>query len=220
MSVYTEELTKLKPHRWQVSCLDFNYHGSRLATAGWDKEVHIWELDDLKVITTLEGVHQVAITSLCWQRPHGQLLCTGSADHTAALWNADTGTYLKTLSGHEGWVLGTCFSVHGSALATASWDKTFKIWDLERGTDINTYTDHTEGVWSVDFNPTSSAVLCTGSEDGTVKIWDLREGKVAHDLTAGHSDAVYCAKWSPDGTLIASGSADTKVIVMERGIFV
>lgn len=61
------------------------------------------------------------------------------------------------------------------------------------------------------FHPHSSGVLCSASEDGSVKVWDLREGKVAQDLTSGHNDAVYCARWSPDGTMIASGSADTEV---------
>lgn len=211
MAVHTEELARLKAHRWQVSSLVFRSDGHWLATAGWDKEVHIWDLNNLEVYCTLKGVHKVPITDLSWQKPAGQLLCTCSADHTAVLWNVETGEHVRTLTGHSGWVLGSCFSSSGSVLATASWDSSIAIWDTCTGEHINSYTDHTKGVWAVDFHPHSSFVLCSANEDGTVKIWDLREGKVARTLSSGSYDAVCCAKWSPDGTMIASGSADTKV---------
>lgn len=212
MSIHTEELAKLKAHRWQVSCLEFRADGFRLATAGWDKEVHIWDMINLQVLSTLKGAHRVPITSLSWQGGHGgEVLCTGSADHTAVLWNPVSGAALQTLAGHRGWVLGTAFSSSGSILATSSWDRSIRIWDAHTGQHINSYTRHSGGVWSVAFHPRSSGVLCSGSEDGSVKVWDLREGKVTQDFTSGHSDAVYCARWSPDGTIIASGSADTKV---------
>lgn len=210
MAVSTEELARLKAHRWQVSCLEFRQDGSWLASGGWDKEVHIWDLNNLEVYCTLKGAHKVPITNLSWQRPAGHLLCTSSADHTAVLWNVETARQVKTLTQHSGWVLGSCFSSTGSALATASWDGTVAIWDPETGEHINSYSDHTKGVWAVDFHPNSSTVLCSGSEDGTVKMWDLRDGKVIRTLSSSHSDAVHCAKWSPDGTMIASGS-DTKV---------
>ncbi len=217
MSVYTEELAKLKAHRWQISCLEFREDGFRLATAGWDKMVHIWDMTNLQLVTTLKGVHRVPITSLSWQGGRGEVLCSGSADHTAALWNSDTGTHLQTLSGHRAWVLGTSFSCSGAALATASWDGSIRIWDASTGQDIGSYTEHGGGVWSVAFHPHSAGLLCSASEDRSVKVWDLREGKVVQSLTSGHSDAVYCAKWSPDGTIIASGSADTKVRRQKKG---
>jgi len=214
MAVETEEITRVRAHKWQVSALEFRPDGFRLATAGWDREVHIWDLYNLEVLTTLQGVHKVPITSLSWQSPDsdGGLFCTGSADHTAVLWNPETAVAVRTLE-HKGWVLGTSFSLSGSALATASWDETIGIWDPNTGQCVGSYTGHTKGVWSVDFHPSSCAILCSGGEDGTVKIWDTREGKVEMDLSShsGHSGAVYCTKWSPDGTLIASGSTDTKV---------
>lgn len=217
MAVQTEELAKLKAHRWQVSCLEFHADGYRLATAGWDKVVHIWDLNNLQPVNTLKGAHRAPITDLSyWCTPQGELLCTGSSDHTAVLWNPNTGAQVKTLAGHSGWVLGTSFS--SSMLATASWDKTIGIWDPNTGQHVHSYTDHTEGVWSVDFHPHSSEILCSASEDGTVKTWDLREDKPTRNFAFGHSNAVYCAKWSPYGTMIASGSADTKVCIHKTNV--
>ena len=215
MSVQTEEIAKVKAHRWQVSCLEFRQDGSRLATAGWDKEVRIWDLNNLETLSILKGAHRVPITSLSWEKSGSQqLLCTGSADHTAVLWDSGTGAQERTLDGHNGWVLGTSFSSNSSVLATASWDKSIGIWDPGTGALINHYTNsHSAGVWDVNFHPQFPEILCSASEDGTIKMWDLREGKVTRSFTTGHSDAVVCARWSPDGNMIASGSTNTKVLL-------
>lgn len=210
MPVLADELARLQAHRWQISDLSFSPDGSRLASAGWDKEVNVWELSDLQKALTLSDVHRVPITSVSWLRPNGLIICTGSADHTAALWNAENGQYLSSLTEHSGWVLGTDFSASGAFLATTSWDRMVRIWDPGSETLINTLAGHTEGVWSVNFHPSSSQ-LCTASEDGSVRLWDARTNRPVGKLYGGHTDAVYCAAWSPDGSIIASGSADNKV---------
>ena len=209
MPVLAEELTRFKAHRWQISCLEFNHDGTRLASGGWDKEVHIWDLGSLSAAHTLKG-SRAPITCLGWYHPNSGILCTGSADQTASLWNAETGKHIATLGEHSGWVLGCCFSANGSLLATASWDKTVRIWDAGTATLINNLNEHAAGVWSVDFHP-DSPTLCSGGQEGSVIIWDARSNKPVRNLSYGHTDAVYSAKWSPDGALIASGSADTKV---------
>jgi len=50
-------------------------------------------------------------------------------------------------------------------------------------------------------------MVCTGSKDTTLKVWDVEKRKMMFDLP-GHSDEVYCLKWSPDGQKVASGSKD------------
>lgn len=215
MPVLADELARLQAHRWQISDLSFSPDGTRLASAGWDKEVNIWELSNLEKVTNLSNVHRVPITSVSWLRPNGLVLCTGSADRTAALWNAETGAYICSLNDHSGWVLDTDFSATGAFLATACWDHTVRIWDPGSETVINSLTGHSGGVWSVDFHPHSSQ-LCSSSEDKSVRIWDARTNRPVGSLYGQHTDAVYCAAWSPDGSIIATGSADNKVGMIQR----
>lgn len=218
MPVLADELARLQAHRWQISDLSFSPDGTRLASAGWDKEVNIWELDNLERVINLNNVHRVPITSVSWLRPNGLVICTGSADHTAALWNAETGAYITSLTDHAGWVLDTDFSATGAFLATACWDHNVRIWDPGSETVINSLTGHSGGVWSVNFHPNSSQ-LCTSSEDKSVRIWDARTNRPVGSLYGQHTDAVYCAAWSPDGSVIATGSADNKVMsqLVKRG---
>jgi WD40 repeat protein len=66
--------------------------------------------------------------------PDGRLLATASVDETARLWDPATGEHLRTLTGHDGPVLGVAFSPGGFSpdgrlLATASDDKMARLWD-------------------------------------------------------------------------------------------
>eukprot|EP00118_Oscarella_pearsei_P027607 m.311214 g.311214 ORF g.311214 m.311214 type:complete len:644 (+) comp62157_c0_seq1:51-1982(+) len=217
MVLRAEELAKLKGHRWQISCLEFSPDGSRLASGGWDKEIHIWDLSTLETSTILKDKHSCPVTTVSWFQPDGSLLAAGSADFTTTIWNAATGEHLLTLREHFGWVLDSDFSGNGSLLATASWDKTVRIWDPATGALLQTLNGHTKGVFSCHFHPVhTSAVLCTASDDETIRIWDARVGgKPLKVLVNGHDDAVTCCRWSPDASLLSSGSADTKITIWE-----
>jgi WD40 repeat protein len=56
--------------------------------------------------------------------------------------------------------------------------------------------------WSPD-----SQRLAAVSRDGYLRIWDIASGKVL--ATFSHSHGLYALDWSPDGTQIAFGGADT-----------
>ena len=151
MPVLTEELAHLRRddkggdgHRWQVSSLEFSPNGALLASGSWDKEVRVWDLSTLETALVLKGVHEVPVTSVSWHRPTGSLLCVGSADCTASLWNARDGSYLTSLEGHTGWVLDVCFSCSSQILATASWDSTIKLWDSVKNKQISTLAQHSK----------------------------------------------------------------------------
>ena len=104
----------------------------------------MWDLSTLETALVLKGVHEVPVTSVSWHRPTGSLLCVGSADCTASLWNARDGSYLTSLEGHTGWVLDVCFSCSSQILATASWDSTIKLWDSAKQKQISTLAQHSK----------------------------------------------------------------------------
>lgn len=160
------------------------------------------------MISTLKEAHKLPVTCLRWQSQHPQLICTGSADNTALLWDWRTGAALNSLVQHSSWILGTVFSPSGTILATCSWDKTICLWDVDTGSLVSILEGHTGGVWSADFHQHSPDLLCSSSEDGTVKIWDTRQGSDIQTLDLHGSEAVYCSRWSPDGSMVAAGSSE------------
>jgi len=63
----------------------------------------------------------------------GNLLASGSRDGIITLWNASSGTEIKTIKGHTGSVWSVAFSPDNNTLASGSDDGTVRLWDVPSG---------------------------------------------------------------------------------------
>jgi len=138
--------------------------------------------------------------------PDGTLVITGSQDGTAKLWNAATGGFFLTYSGHTGAVYSVAFSPDGTQVLTGSLDGTAKLWNAYTGALIRTFSGHTSSVYSVAFSPDGTKVL-TGSYDNTAKLWNLFTGEAIRTFY-GHVGGIFSAVFSPDGSQVLTGAAD------------
>jgi WD40 repeat protein len=62
--------------------------------------------------------------------PDGSQVLTASADHTARLWDAATGSVLIPPLRHNDSVRVASFSADGRSIVTGSHDNTARVWDL------------------------------------------------------------------------------------------
>ncbi len=60
----------------------------------------------------------------------GDMLITGSADHTARSWSFDTGGCIKTFQGHSAAITCMATDPTGRILFTAGADTTIKAWNV------------------------------------------------------------------------------------------
>jgi hypothetical protein len=143
--------------------------------------------------------------------PDGKRLATAGADHTAKVWDAESGKELLTLCGHSDKVSSVAFSPDGKRLVTASEDHTAKVWDAESGKELMSLRGHSDKVSGVAFSPDGKR-LATASEDHTAKVWDAESGKELMSLR-GQSGIVNAVAFSPDGKHLATAGFDTTVQV-------
>jgi serine/threonine protein kinase len=204
----------LEGHTGMVHGVCFSTDGRRLASAGQDQTVKVWDVERGTETLSLKG-HAGAIHAVCFS-PDGRRLASGSQDQTVKVWDAGRGVELLALKGHAGAVNAVCFSPDGRRLASAGWDRAVKLWDTERGTELLTFKGHTDAVFAVAFSPDGKRIASSSAR--TVKVWDAGTGVEILSLK-GHKILVASVCFSADGRRMASGSYDTTVRVWdaERG---
>ena len=141
--------------------------------------------------------------------PDGKTLASGCMQGTVHLWDTDTGTPLRILSGHTKAVWSVAYSPDGKTLASGSRDKTIRLWNVNTGQHLQTLKGHKGWVLSVAYSP-DGRMIATGSEDTTLCLWDANTGQHLRTFKwdKGHVRSV---AFSPDGRTIASASRNNTI---------
>ena len=106
---------------------------------------------------------------------------------------------MRTLTGHDTFVVTARFDNTGKRVLSSSGDGTARLWDVGTGDEIVRFQGYADMVINATFSTDHTRVL-TYSWDSTAKVWDL-EGREL--LTVNLRDGAVYGEWSPDGRTIA-----------------
>ncbi len=175
---------------------DANPDRKRLATAGRDGAVKVWDTVTGRELRSI-AAHPGGARSVAFG-PGGEAIATAGDDLAVRVWDAETGAALLTLPRAGSLV---AYSPDGTRLATAGKERGACVWDARKGDRVLSLDGHDGEVLSVTFSPDGERIATTGY-DRVLKLWDARTGRLvrAHPNPAA---IMWCAAFSPDGKLLA-----------------
>ncbi|HKB36053.1 MAG TPA: hypothetical protein VKD72_06340, partial [Gemmataceae bacterium] len=188
-----KQLFQLYGHKNEVLDVEFSPDGRRLATAGKDRTVKVWNAE----------AHAGAVYGVAFS-PDKELLATASGDRTIGIWSVTSRKLITRLVGHRDKVKRVAFSPDGHHLASVSDDTTARIWDLSMKTAL-VLKKGDDKINDVDYSP-DGKWLATAGANYTAVVWDAATWQPK--FVGRHDGTVSAVAFSPDSKFLASAGDD------------
>ncbi|KAG5582496.1 hypothetical protein H5410_053123 [Solanum commersonii] len=218
---------EIQAHEGSIWTIRFTADGRYLATAGEDRVIHVWEVQECDVMSTKQSddpnsVSDTPMAGSNSDRPPLPVMTNMQSERRkkGKTSNKKKGNSLPeyvnvpeivfalsdkpvcTFSGHQDDVLDLSWS-SSQQLLSSSMDKTVRLWDIETQSCLKMFA-HNDYVTCIHFNPVDDDHFISGSLDGKVRIWNVSDRKVV-DWTDLH-EMVTATCYSPDGEGALIGS--------------
>lgn len=152
--------------------------------------------------------HRGDVNSVAYS-PDGTKVVTTSADATARVWDAASGSELLVLSGHAGFVAGPAmFSPDGAKVVTTSSDGTARVWDVQTGAQLLQFGNQGGSLGEALFSPDGRSILVQ-VEDRAV-VYDSTTGSELVRLD-GVLPELRRPAFNRDGSTIVTGTDDGRI---------
>jgi len=202
-------------HPGAIEALAFSSDGTRLASAGGDGTIKLWDVAKRSVIWA--NVCGDATASIVFEK--GERVLDAGCGQTIRRLDGTTGKVVATLRGHGNAVAGLALESDGRGLWSAS--ESFKRWDLAKGDAVATYGALDAVALSADGN-----VMAFTRGDEAVVLRDMRDGRTLATLrghsippvTEDHSYSREIVALSRDGTYVAAGGYVTSGFIDHSGV--
>ena len=174
--------------------------------------VYVWDVASGEMRHIFRGKHTNWINYVKFS-PDGTRLISIDWDDTRVLWDVMCGEELCEFPDFIPKVFAPC----GNLIAGVSGDRRILVWDIDQCEARVTIDFAT--IDPITFSPCGQYVAYgevwqPGSEKVPVQLWDISTGEnIATFL--GHPTDIQCLAFSPDSTLLASGSFDHTILLWD-----
>ena len=223
-----------------VGCFAISRDGKRLAAAGHDRTVKVWDITDGKEVVALGPLPGDLILDVEFS-PDGKRLATAGARNNPAqgglmaeqvrIWEIPSGKLIRAIpdAGHSiafspdgkrlaictessGGLTGVLLTLQGSRVGITAGSE--KLVDTETGKEVWSVTMEGQSEKHLTFSPDGSMIASSYGRSGEIHVRDSATGKLLRTLR-GHKDAATAVAFSPDGKRLAAGGVDSSVIIWD-----
>ena len=199
-------------HKAEIWSVAYSPDGNTVATGGFDDSIRLWNIAGHPARQRLPSQNHYSVAF----SPDGKLLACSS--HTVEIYDAATGTLLRTLPGYAGHDVRLAFSPDGSTLAATDNNQTVQFWDVAtwkhwspQKSDLPVPPPPGNDGFAPDsqlaFSP-DGATLARGELDGSIRLWNARTGALIGKLDESASSLGF----TPDGArLVSAGRGELRV---------
>jgi WD40 repeat protein len=219
----------LEGHNRVAYGIAYSRDGRRLASAGADRTVRLWDADAGRQIHSMTPNPDMAAYAVAFH-PDGTRFASAGKDRVVILWDAATGQVIHASPGHTGSIYRLAYSPDGKVLASTSEDGTIRLWNGGDGSPIRTLDDHKVGaISSLAYSPDGKVLAAGGGRVATIRSWEVATGRLLLTLeddvlrpgaADGRQRVLGYGKpvaYSPDAKVLASGVEDGTIRFRDAG---
>jgi WD40 repeat protein/serine/threonine protein kinase len=227
-----EQTLTLKGHRSPVTSVAFSSDGKRIVSGGGPAylvqpgtqlgEIKVWDAQTGQETLTLKG-HTVRVTGISFS-PDAKQIVSASPGETVKVWDLRTAQEALTIEVTNAPLTNVAYSFDGKRLVCGS-PFNGHVFDVETGQQLLALEKGGGSQGPIAFSSDGKRVVMESFERApgdpkdiqsarVLKVWDAQTGRVTLTLK-GHTQAVNCVAFSPDGRWIVSGSDDGTLSVWD-----
>ncbi|KAF3449198.1 hypothetical protein FNV43_RR09926 [Rhamnella rubrinervis] len=233
---------EIQAHEGSIWTIRFNTDAHFLASAGEDRIIHVWEVQEIEVMALREAAaaaegnttplhpsfcaspdrsHSISLGEACDKKKKGKGASSRKTSPIPEYVHVPETVFslsekpVCSFTGHLDDVLDLSWS-RSQQLLSSSMDKTVRLWDLESKSCLKLFA-HNDYVTCIHFNPMNDDYFISGSLDAKVRIWSIPDRQVV-DWSDLH-EMVTAACYTPDGqgALIGSHKGSCRLYDTEDG---
>ncbi|RKU16971.1 hypothetical protein C6503_11360 [Candidatus Poribacteria bacterium] len=216
------EFTETDPVRliWNIA---FAPTGDLLAVGSREGAIHLWDFIRQERLKPLTG-HTDHIWSVTFS-PDGKRLATGSSDDTNRLWDVASGEEIAEFPlDKPRTLMEIAFSPCGNLIAGGLFGE-LRVWCAESLTTLFAIPQsETQKPYALAFSPCGKYLASgtwweKGMEKMAIRLWDVTSGENIATLW-GHPTDIQSLAFSPDATLLATGSFECTTLLWDLKPFI
>ena len=197
--------------------------------------MRVWDVMSGDLLYTMMGGRYGFPVQSVSSSADGTRIVSGGSDGRVLFWDAASGKQLHAQHAQHAqhaiddsikFVSSVSMSGNGTRVASGGYDGRVVVWDAESGSQLIEMEDRHDGpVYSVSMSSNGQRVASVGlkkldeGDEPTyfVCVWNASNGVLLHLLDRGHDyrKQISCVSMSSDGTRVASGAGDGRVVVWD-----